>query len=1257
MRIVLDLQGAQSNSRYRGIGRYSLSMAKAFAAEAGEHELWLMLNGRYDDASFDLINQFEGLIPRERIVVDELPHGIAGCQHGNDRRVGMAEAGQSALLASLRADCIWHSSLFEGWGDDSAVTLGTGRDDARHAATLYDLIPLLHPGRHLRDADYRQWYYRRLALLKRCGLLLALSESSRREAIDALQIPGDRIAVVSGAADPLFHPVSIDAACRTRWRQTWGLAGDFLLYVGGYDAHKNVDALIGAYADLPAELHRRYPLVLAGRCDELARNHLLGLGRRHRLPHGALIFTGALADTDLTALYSGCTLFVAPSLHEGLGLPLLEAMACGAAVIGSDAASLPEVIGCKDALFDPRSRSSMTAKLRDVLTLPGLLDHLRGHAAVQARKFTWEDSARRARVAIEQHYRAMTGVAVTRRARPRLAYVSPLPPVRSGIADYSARLLRELDTHYEIDVVVDQPEVLDPWVQANFPLRTVDWLRQVTGLERVLYHFGNSPFHAHMFGLLEQRPGVVMLHDSWLGAVRNWMAQQSSEPDVFPRLLHASHGYPALLHDQQHGRASTLDAWPVSRDVIEHALGLVVHSDYAVKQARRYFGEGIARKFAVVPFPKNVVQGRRRLARRLLGFAPDDFMVCSFGMIAPTKLNHRLLAAWLQSPLFANPRCHLVFVGERHGGDYGRQMDATIRSSGARGRIHITDFVGSESYADYLAAADVAVQLRAASRGETSAAIFDVLAHGLPLVANAHGSAAELPPDVALMLPDRFEDAELADALRQLHGDVVRREMLGAGAQRWIREHHHPAKVALCYRDAIECFVGGTREAEQARMMDRMRRMGMAAHSEGDCGDGDGPCLPVNRARVGLPRLFVDVSATSRSDLHTGIERVVRGTLSELLRLDQAVRRVEPVRLESGCYRQAADYGLKVLGLPALNLADTVVQPGMGDILLGLDWVADALPQETALLKAWQVRGARLFFVVYDLLPVRMPRHFPEGIADMHARWLACIGQHADGLLCISRSVADDVRRWFNEHPPHRRRELAIGYFHPGNDPASTRPSTGLPDNAEVLLSRWHAAPTFLMVGTIEPRKGHAMALDAFERLWEQGVDVALVIVGREGWMCDTLAARLRSHAQLGRRLFWLDQASDEYLERIYDVARALVAASEGEGFGLPLVEAARRGLPVIARDIPVFREVSSGFASFFDGTDVDSLVEAIRRAARTERASTKAAPNAGPSWEATTHTLWSMLDDDRHPHWLTPWVRTGCGEFVTGNTSPAQEL
>ncbi|GLQ49251.1 glycosyltransferase [Dyella flava] len=1238
MKIALDLQGAQSNSRHRGIGRYTLSMAKAFAKVASAHELWLVLNGRHVDSTVELVEQFHGLIPRSRIVVRELPQDIAGCIPDNQIRARIAEAVQADLFADMNADCIWHSSMFEGWGDDSIAALGAGEDDERHVATLYDLIPLLHPDRYLHDPKYQHWYYRRLGLLKRCGLLLAISESSRSEVIERLDLEPSRVAVVHAAADEAFKPMPASGLDWERWRGDYGIRPGFLLYAGGYDAHKNVDALIAAYAELPVVTRQKHVLVLAGRCDPLVERQLRIYSRRAGLSEGAVLFTGGVEDAELAKLYSSCELFVAPSLHEGFGLPALEAMACGAAVIGSNTASLPEVIGRADALFNPRSISAMVEKMQHVLSDAAMRKQLREYGRLRAGQFAWSDSARRALEAIENH---LPGKATTtlRGNRPRLIYVSPLPPERSGIADYSARLLRELATHYDIDVVADQLEVRDPWVRANFPIRSLEWLKSPVNADlRILYHVGNSPLHAGMFEALRERPGVVVLHDFFLGAVRNWMAHQARDDRLFKQDLYRSHGYPALLRDLHYGRGAAINTYPVSLEVIDAAQGVIVHSHHAVDLARRRYGPVAASKFMVAPFSRAVTHGDRDSSRRALGIGADDYVVCSFGMLAPTKMNHRLLDAWLQSSLAEDLRCHLIFVGENHGGDYGRELLAVMHAAKCRRRLHITGFVDANRYTDYLAACDVAVQLRTDSRGETSAAIFDVMAQGIPLIVNAHGSSAELSRDVTLQIDDAFADDDLVVALQCLHQDESLRMTLGKAGQEWVRERHHPAKAASRYKDAIELLARRSAGANSNKLLADLQRYEAASTENARLLADARDLVVLNRHRPYRPRMFVDVTATSSSTLHTGIERVVRGVLSQLLRDENLPWRVEPVKLVDGRYVFAHAYALHLIDHPDVGLLEAEVRPDAGDLLLGLDWVADKLPANASLLAAWRARGVRIVFTVYDLLPVLRPQWFPAEIAPMHARWLACIGRYADALIGISKSVVNDLHQWFELHPPQRKESLALGYFYPGSDLMATRPSAGLPADANELLGRLRDRPVFLMVGTVEPRKGHAMVLDAFERLWTEGSAACLVIVGRLGWMSDALAARLRALAARESRLVWLENASDEYLEALYGVVRALIASSEAEGFGLPLLEAAHRGVPVIARDIPVFREVASAFAQYFDGNSVDDLADVIRACSAGAKKETLSVGEAGLSWQVTTARLGQMLLDPDHAQWLTLW-------------------
>jgi glycosyltransferase involved in cell wall biosynthesis len=224
-----------------------------------------------------------------------------------------------------------------------------------------------------------------------------------------------------------------------------------------------------------------------------------------------------------------------------------------------------------------------------------------------------------------------------------------------------------------------------------------------------------------------------------------------------------------------------------------------------------------------------------------------------------------------------------------------------------------------------------------------------------------------------------------------------------------------------------------------------------------------------------------------------------------------------------------------------------------------------------------------------------MPQYFPPGADTPFVNWLEVVAE-SDGAVCISKSVAAELATWVEHRQENPRRSFAIDWFHLGADVENTHPTRGLPPEAQSTLAQLEARPSFLMVGTMEPRKSHKQVLDAFEQLWHDGLDINLVIVGKQGWMVDELASRLRVHPELRNRLFWLEGISDDYLERIYTACTSLIAASRGEGFGLPLIEAANHKLHIIARDIPVFREVAGGHAYYFDAADAQGLAQAIEQ-------------------------------------------------------------
>ncbi len=240
-------------------------------------------------------------------------------------------------------------------------------------------------------------------------------------------------------------------------------------------------------------------------------------------------------------------------------------------------------------------------------------------------------------------------------------------------------------------------------------------------------------------------------------------------------------------------------------------------------------------------------------------------------------------------------------------------------------------------------------------------------------------------------------------------------------------------------------------------------------------------------------------------------------------------------------------------------------------------------------------RGVQLHFVVYDLLPLLRPKAFPYGAEKDYRTWLEAIAKVAHGLTCISGAVADELFTWLQQHRPARSTPLQIGAFHLGADIDNSAPSRGLPAEAEQILAAMAARPSVLMVGTVEPRKGHAQALSAFEQLWQQGIDANLVIVGKNGWMMEKFAKQAGKHAEKERRLFWLQGVSDEMLQKVYASSTGLLMASEGEGFGLPLIEAAQQKLPILCRNLPVFKEVAGEHARYFSGTSAHDLAQALQ--------------------------------------------------------------
>jgi len=817
---------------------------------------------------------------------------------------------------------------------------------------------------------------------------------------------------------------------------------------------------------------------------------------------------------------------------------------------------------------------------------------------------------------------------------PELVIVSPFPPDRSGVAGYVAQFLSQLQRYYNCILVRDDEQAASGVIACR-TISSAEFLARADLHKRVFYHLGNSSHHLRALELLECVPGVVVMHDFFFSEMLQFKSMQKKSGVPVSALVE-SHGASGLFAFFKNGGIS---AFPCSRFVFEQANVVLVHSEFVSSLTKSSYGAAASEKVIRIPFPRKVAglcsSDEKSHARRRLGFAEKDFIVSSFGLGMPSKDHETIIEAWAESDLGSGSDAHLLFVGEYGDPAYRARVERFISRCGVGGNVHLVGYADAEAYGDYLKLTDVAVQLRLASRGETSAAVLDCLSHGLPTLANAHGSVREISAQALWLLDERPSSAQLSTALDCVRGDLALRQRLSDNALLYVKERHNPESTLTACIDAIEAAATNSRLKNEADCIERYAAACPNAGSQED----EAFCRSIiaNRPRIGLPQILVDISALVREDLKTGIQRVVRSLLLEMLSSPPAGFIVEPVYLDDSLsYRYAHQFILSHFD-STQRINDKLVAATAGDIYFGVDLHTDTTIRSARLLVDWRRSGVRIVNVLYDLLPLQRADCFPENVHGEFGEWLKCILDCSDCILAISRTVAEDLSAVANDlgcSQTHRRPK--IGWFHLGSDIEASAPTTGLTEELAKVSEQIRASTYFLMVSTLEPRKGHGLVLAAFEELWDSGFEGSLVIIGRQGWMVQPLVERLRAHPQLNKRLFWLDAVSDEGLEQLYKNASALIAASEGEGFGLPIIEAARHGVPVIARDIAVFREIGGSGVSYFPSEGAHNLAQHLREWLDMPQASR---PDPGCisslSWRQSADQALDILLDKPNARWV----------------------
>ncbi|MEM7358808.1 MAG: glycosyltransferase [Pseudomonadota bacterium] len=1242
MRIVVDLQACQAEGYYqRGIGNYSLGLVKGMQELSPAGSVFTLGSGALPYELDDSVIRADRHI---RLNAD-LPWSAAGdFEGGSLDSIGAIH--YATQCQALQPDVIHVSHNFLDCKDRVMVPGATnGIPGQLVTTTLYDLIPLRFADHYLRADISKRRYHYQLERLRRYDLLFAISESTRADAIELLNIEPWRVVTIHGGVEGFYGVPDSRSSMLEQLHQRFQLNEKILLYTGGDDFRKNIDGLIQGFASIDAQLRDRTVLVIAGKLSDGSKQNYRNLVKSLKIPDQHVLFTGFISEADLSAFYGCCDAFIFPSKYEGLGLPVIEAMKCGAPVIGSDNSSIRELIKRDDALFDADNHQAMARVIERALSDDQFAQELREHALREGRNYSWQKSAGMALAAMDEALKQQRQAGVSAAVsgwlpRKHLALLTPLPPCQSGIAEYATDFLPYLSRHFDIDIYLDGYAPNKAEISAVFRMFDIsDFEANAENYDAILYEIGNSDFHSYMLPYLYRYPGVVTLHDAYMSGILAHHEFSLNQRNSYQHELLYSHGprgrrYIAPNTDDREAIAEAIDTLPTTKRILDRALGVISHSSFNIDVANQHFPEGWLAPYRIVP---QIMACRKRDPRRTaeyrnqLKLPEDAFVICTFGHVVWTKCGDLLLQAFCDSEILKKANAHLVFVGKLAEDEFGTRLKNSIKKLGSKRNIHITGFVDTAQYEGYLQSADVAVQLRQSSRGGTPRSVLDCLANELPVVINDYASFQDYPDQAVLKVAAEVTVAEVREKLEQLFENPEMRSNFADQGMHYVQSQHDPVQCAAAYAASIDEF---TKRAE-ANSKHYYRRA-LAPHIDPSEMAQLSDSLPFNTGERKFQRrkLFVDVSHIAQTDHQSGIQRIVRDLVREFYFLQQPG--IEPVAVELVDKRLVVAKNWLVSqdllsSCEQDHLRATEVEFSAGDVLLMLDSSWDRYSDFYSVFERARNKHVPIVGVIYDLLPIRIPECFVEGGPKWFETWLKKAIDQSDALISISAATETDLGNYIQkshiENPP------LLGHWHHGCDFA---PNSEEESTQRIKAIRAHNLEPnryLLMVGTIEPRKLHDVAVAAMRRLWEKDVNLKLCIAGKQGWLVEEFMDDLRDNSGKQENLIFIEAPTDPELSRLYESAAGLLFLSKGEGFGLPLIEAASYGIPILCSDIPSFREVAQGHATFTAARNGEELADDIhswfelKTTGKLPDSSSMKVNSCEESASAIVHTLFTELN------------------------------
>jgi glycosyltransferase involved in cell wall biosynthesis len=726
--IYVDARCLQDEAfRWRGVGQHSAS---------------LLRNGRqFLSATFDA--RFIAIVDRNLPdLTPEVRHLFDGVQpvgYVNDRA----------------ADC-WFIQLSPMTHSPIHVARLLERGIGCSASVVYDFIPHEFPKTYLKDQFARLRYYNCMSWLKAYDLYLPISNYTRHRLVELIGIPPER-SVTTGVAvrDSLLKQAEAKHNCR------------HVMAVGGGDWRKNIEAPVIAHARSRALNDAGIPLLVVGGYGPEMQAPLYRLHARHGGKRELLQFQPYVDDQALATLYQDAFVTVCPSRIEGFSIPIVEANANGSPVLVADCEAQRELVPFAEDSFGADDHGRLQRLIEGIALNPGVRESIRMRQEGIWQAYTGARVAERFwRPFVQRERQQPKSPRVAGKAKPKLAFVTPLPPDASGVADYSAACLEALAERAELHVFSDTENPrISPAYKSIQPISSVPYLSgEYDGVVSVI---GNSHYHVSIFEKLLKHGSSCISHDARMINFYSVLYGQERACNVASREL----GRPVAWEEVQ---SWTIDqsALPTLflSEVAESSMPMMVHS----RMTQKFVAEMYGREPVYLPFalyrdfrPSQLSNSARQQKRMQLGVAEDEVLLATFGMVGLDKAPEELV--WTLDVLRRwGVNARLVFVGKAEP-PVKRHLDWLICEIGIEPYVKVSSEIVSENdYRDYLVAADVGIQLRTYGLGGLSGSLLDCIAAVLPTVANAHLAQAMEAPTFVHAVPDAISPLLMAEKVVEI---------------------------------------------------------------------------------------------------------------------------------------------------------------------------------------------------------------------------------------------------------------------------------------------------------------------------------------------------------------------------------------------------------------------------------------------------------------------------------------------------------